>query len=228
MESLTLEAHQGQPVAIDLCHACQAFWFDGYESLQLSPASVLRLFRTIGDRAGAGAAPLSDASTCPRCGLRLVPISDQQRRTRFEYRGCRQKHGRLISFFNFLREKDFIRPLSPAQVNDLRRNVSSVNCSNCGAPVDLAKGSACMHCGSPLSMLDMHQAEALIDRLRAASDPSARPVDPTLPLALDRARRDVHSAFAAFENEPGWFKHASSTGLVTAALGSLAHWFAQR
>jgi hypothetical protein len=223
MAALTLDGHHGRPVAIDLCHACQAFWFDGYESLQLSPGSVLQLFRAIGEKAGAGV-PMSGASACPTCGLRLVPVKDQQRQTRFEYRRCPQRHGRLISFFNFLREKDFIRPLSHAQIDELRRNVQFVNCSNCGAPVDLAKGSACGHCGSPLSMLDLGQAEALVARLRAAADPSARRVDPALPLALEHARRDVTAAFAAFEREPGWYDHASSAGLVGAALGSLSRW----
>src|SRR6186713_2999326 len=112
MTALSLDGHLGRPVAIDLCHTCQAFWFDGYESLQLAPASVLRLFREIGERVGAAATPLSDASRCPKCGQQLSLVKDQQRSTRFEYRGCPQRHGRLISFFNFLREKDFVRPLS--------------------------------------------------------------------------------------------------------------------
>jgi len=224
MTALTLDGHHGRPVAIDLCHPCQAFWFDGHESLQLSPASVLTLFRTIGERAGAAAAQLSDRSSCPSCGMRLVPTKDQQRQTKFEYRRCPVRHGRLISFFNFLREKDFVRPLSPGQIAELRKNVQSVNCSNCGAPVDLAKGSACTHCGSPLSMLDLGQAEALVAKLREASAPAARGVDPALPMSLEFARRDVSTAFAAFEREPGWFDTVSSAGLVGAALGSLSKW----
>lgn len=147
-------------MAIDLCHGCQAFWFDGYESLQLSPGSALRLFRVIGEAGAGGRALFSDSAACPSCGMRLLPTKDQQRQTKFEYRRCPQRHGRLISFFNFLREKNFIRPLSAVQIEELRRNVQTVNCSNCGAPVDLATGAACAHCGSPLSMLDMAQAEA--------------------------------------------------------------------
>lgn len=224
MTALTLDGHHGRPVAIDICHACQAFWFDGYESLQLAPASVLKLFREIGDRATEHVTALSEVSACPRCKLRLMPAHDQQRSTKFEYRRCPQRHGRLISFFNFLREKDFIRPLSGEQLEALRRNVQTVNCSNCGAPVNLATGTACGHCGSPLSMVDMHQAEALIAKLKETANAASQGVDPALPLALSRARLEVSTAFAAFNEEPGWFVHASSAGLVSAAISSIAKW----
>jgi len=227
MQALTLDGHLGRSVAIDLCHPCQAFWFDGRESLQLAPVSVLQLFRTIGERVGAAVSPLSETSACPVCHMRLVPTHDQQRQTRFEYRRCPLGHGRLTSFFNFLREKDFVRPLSPAQVEDLRRSVQSVNCSNCGAPIDLAKGSACAHCGSPLSMLDLGQADALVTKLREASGSTSQQIDPALPLALGRARRDVTTAFAAFDQDPEWFVQASSAGLVGAALSSIAKWLAK-
>ena len=71
-------------VSIDLCLSCQAFWFDGYESLKLTPASVLRLFRLVGEQPASKPAALADRSACPRCQLRLVPTHDLQRSTRFE------------------------------------------------------------------------------------------------------------------------------------------------
>lgn len=223
MTEQTLEGHVGTSVTIDLCSACQAFWFDGHESLKLAPGSVLKLFRVVGEQAAAAHAPLSDTATCPRCGMRLVPTHDVQRTTRFQYLRCPVKHGRLITFFNFLREKDFIRPLTAQQVDELRRNVQTVNCSNCGGPINLAAGSACPHCGSPLSMLDMKQAEALVTTLREADRP-AQAVDPALPLHLDRARRDVETAFASFEREANWFDEVSTAGLVGAGLSSIAKW----
>ena len=118
MTALMLDGHHGRPVAIDLCHACQTIWFDGYESLQLAPASVLRLFREVSDHA-ASRQPSASAAVCPRCRGPLRVVKDQQRSTRFEYRTCPSRHGRLISFFNFLREKDFIRPMTPAQLAEL-------------------------------------------------------------------------------------------------------------
>jgi hypothetical protein len=226
MDAKVLETRIGTSVTIDLCLPCQAFWFDAHESLQLSPRAVLTLFRLIGERALAAPARPADHPACPRCGIRLLDTHDQQRRTRFQYKRCPRDHGRLITFVDFLREKDFIRPLSPAQVEELRRNVQVVNCSNCGAPIDLAKDSSCTHCGSPLSMLDMTQAGALVAALDTSDQP--RPLDPTLPLRLDEARREVESAFAAFEHRPGWFDDVSQSGLVAAGLSSLARWLKQR
>ena len=129
MRALSLEGHLGRTVAVDICDSCQALWFDKYESLQLSAASVLQLFRVIGQASGVKAA-VSGLAKCPRCDRRLRVMHDMQRSARFEYRGCPDNHGRLITFFNFLREKNFIKPLSPAQVEDLRGKVRTINCSN--------------------------------------------------------------------------------------------------
>jgi DNA-directed RNA polymerase subunit RPC12/RpoP len=213
-------------VSIDLCLSCQAFWFDGYESLKLTPASVLTLFRLIGEQPASKPAALADRSACPRCQLRLVPAHDLQRSTRFEYLRCPVKHGRLITFFNFLREKDFIRPLTPAQIEELRRNVHTVNCANCGASIDLASGIACAHCGSPLSMLDMRQAAALIETLKEAG--TDKPVDPAWPMKAALARREAEASFASFDHSSRWAEHAKSASLVTAGLAAVAAWLSDR
>ena len=147
---------------------------------------------------------------------------DMQRSTKFEYFRCPNGHGRLTTFFDFLKEKDFIRPLTAQQIAELRKNVQMVNCSNCGAPIDLAKGSECPHCASPLSMLDLNQAEVLVEQLRSA-DRAAQTVDPALPLQLERARREVESAFSAMPRGIS-FEHISSIGLVGAGLSTLARW----
>ena len=226
MTTLNLDGHYGRSVVIDLCKACQAFWFDGLESLQLAPGSVLELFRMVGEAGGDARAPFSDDARCPRCNVQLVRTFDRLRQSKFEYRRCPGGHGRLTSFFNFLREKDFIRPLSDVQIEELRRNLRSVNCSNCGAPVDLAKGTACAHCQSPLSMLDVGQAETLVAALRAKSAP--RDVDPAMLLNLERAKRDVSVAFGAFERDPEWYTTASSAGLINAAIGAFSRWLVDR
>jgi Zn-finger nucleic acid-binding protein len=223
MTALTLEGRLGGSVAIDLCPGCQVIWFDHGESLQLSPGATLQLFRRIGEQAAARRGTLPDALFCPHCGARLKPTQDRQRNTPFQYRRCEARHGRLVTFFDFLREKDFIRPLSPAQIEELRRNVQTVNCSNCGAPIDLARGSACAHCASPLSLLDVKQTSELIARLQKA-DRQASSVDPALPLELLRARREVETAFASFEGETTWFKDVSSAGMVGAGLMALVRW----
>jgi hypothetical protein len=218
MAAQALHGQLGLPLTIDACVSCQAFWFDGYESLKLSPASVLALFRLIGDAAAAGRTPPGDTSRCPRCQMRLVPTHDMQRATRFEYLRCPAGHGRLITFFNFLREKDFIRPMSPQQIAELRARVDAVNCVNCGAPVDLTSGAACGHCGSPLSILDLKQAESLIATLRDA-DRTGQAIDPALPMALERSRREVNAAFDAMEAEGG--RASDAGGLIGATLRKL-------
>lgn len=220
MTAMTLDGHQGSPVSIDICSGCEAFWFDRHESLKLAPASTLKLMKLIGENSRSAKASFQQKMPCPRCSGTLSPTQDLQRNVRFNYWRCPQ-HGRFIRFFEFLREKNFIRPLTAQQVKELRQHVQSVNCSNCGAPVNLAVGAACTHCKSPLSMLDMKQPEEVLRQLAEASVP--RPVDPALPLQLARARKDIEHSFGNFESEL-WWQDVSSSGLVQAGLGAVAKW----
>ena len=214
-----LDGHLGRAVEVDLCEPCQSLWFDGKETLQLTPGSTLELFRAIGEHVHKPERQ-PDLVRCPRCQSRLRRTQDLQRATRFEYFRCPKDHGRLIAFFDFLKEKDFIRPLTAQQIGELRKNVKNINCSNCGGPVDLAEGSACGHCGSPLSMLDMDQAERLVSQLRAAGNGSTT-VDPALPLALARARAETESAFTGLPGHDPWTREGWSMGLVGAGLTEL-------
>ena len=227
MTSHPLEGHLGRAVMVDLCDPCQAIWFDPRESLQLTPGATLMLFRVIGEHVAKPRALESDTAKCPRCRARLRRTQDMQRSTRFEYFRCPHDHGRLTTFFDFLKEKDFIRPLSPLQIAALRKSIQVVNCSNCGGPIDLAQRSDCGHCGSPLSMLDMQQAETLVARLREA-DRADKPVDPALPLALARARREADAAFKDLPRDSVWLEDQLSFGLVGAGLLGLARWLKQQ
>ncbi len=213
MTPLQLNNPLGGMVAIDACAPCQIFWFDRHESLKLAPASTLTLFKMIGERARAHRAQIKAVLRCPRCTSVLKKTRDRQRATTFEYSRCDQEHGRLITFFNFLREKDFIKPLTQAQINEMKENIQILNCSNCGASIDLVKSSVCPHCGSPLSMLDMKQADRLIGQLRTAAEP--KPVDPNLPLRLAEARAESEKAFVP---DAEWWQSASLGGLVEAGL----------
>jgi endogenous inhibitor of DNA gyrase (YacG/DUF329 family) len=223
MPEETLDGRNGRPVSINLCHPCQAFWFDTHESLSLTPGSTLSLFRLIGEHSARRTTQGARAPGCPRCQAPLRRTHDMQRTTRFEYLKCPNGHGRLTSFFDFLREKDFIRPLTAAQIAELRHNVQTVNCSNCGGPVDLNDGSACGHCGSPLSMLDLKQAEAMVAQLRDA-DRGKGTIDPALPLDLLRAKRDVEAVFGSLETENRWLRDVSNQDLVGAGLKMVARW----
>lgn len=210
MSALTVDGHLGTTVAIDLCASCQVIWFDRFESLRLSPGATLRLFRTISEGKQTSPPPLRDPLKCPRCDLRLLLTNDRQRNTPFRYRRCARDHGRLITFFDFLREKNFVRPLSAQQLADLRASVSMINCSNCGAPIDLTHASACAHCSTPISMLDLSQIEATATHLQRAEEASHR-VDPLLPERMKRERESVDALFAALR--------ADATGAAPSGSG---------
>jgi hypothetical protein len=227
MTEHTLGGHMGTAVVIDVCLPCQAFWFDGRESLQLTPASTLKLFRVIGNEAATARHPLPSHTACPRCGLALVPVEDMQRTTKFRYRRCPGQHGRFITFFDFLREKNFIKPLSKEQLADLRAHLETVNCSNCGAPVDLEQTSVCSHCRSPLSMIDMKHAQSVVEGLRAA-DAELATVDPMLALERVRARRESERAFAEIGESGSWYHDAASAGTVGAGLIALGRWLSKK
>jgi hypothetical protein len=216
----TLDDHLGRPVEIDACDACQAFWFDNSESPRLTPAATLTLFSVIAAALPRRSGSIGRVLKCPGCGSRLLETQDMQRNTRFSYSRCPHGHGRFTTFFNFLREKDFIRPLSAEQLDELRRNVQTVNCSNCGAAVSLARGSSCGHCGSPLSILDMRQTERVVEQLRKASEPRA--VDPALGLELARVRRQVEATFAGAGEKASWWDDTSTLGLVEAGMTAVA------
>jgi len=222
MTALTLDGHLGTKVDLDLCAACQVIWFDRLESLRLSPGATLSLFRTIGERKQTSPPPLGDPLKCPRCDLRLLLTNDRQRNTPFRYRRCAREHGRLITFFDFLREKDFVRPLSARQIAELRASVQTVNCSNCGAPIDLAQASACAHCSTPLSMLDLNQIEVMAAHLRRA-DEASRTIDPMLPERMKREKQAVESLFAALRADEGGAR-PGSTGLVEMGLRLFSNW----
>jgi hypothetical protein len=220
MTTLTLDGHLGTRVELDVCPACQVIWFDHHESLRLSPGSTLSLFKTIGQGKQAAPPPLADRLKCPRCGLRLLLTNDRQRNTPFRYRRCAREHGRLITFVDFLREKDFVRPLSPQQLAELRANVQMVNCSNCGAPIDLVHSSACAHCATPVSMLDLKQIEATAASLREA-DVATRTIDPSWPLRAAHEKLEVEQLFAALRDEGGG---SSSSGVVEMGLRLFTNW----
>jgi hypothetical protein len=217
MTSMTLDAHLSAPVTIDVCIPCQAFWFDKYESLKLSPGSTLKLLKLIGEHSSESKPSISSTVQCPRCDLALRLTHDLQRSTRFSYWRCPNDHGRFTSFFDFLREKNFIRNLTAQQIDDLKQKVQSVNCANCGAPIDLANASACTHCGTPISILDVKQSQELLDQLKHAAEP--KPIDPSLPLdlALVKARLDA-------ELGPDHQKYDSGASGLVESLSAFARW----
>jgi Zn-finger nucleic acid-binding protein len=200
MESVDLEAHYGRGVVIDVCRSCQGLWFDGREALQLAPNGVLHLFRLIHSQRAEGRNPLAAALRCPRCGASLVRTSDRQRTTRFLFERCPRDHGRFMTYFQFLRAKNFIRSLSAAEAAEVRKHIKQIACANCGAPVNIETESACGHCRTAISMLDPNQVRKTVDELRAAeTEARAKAADPTLGLRLLLEKQLADRAFAPHE-----------------------------
>ena len=112
LDAQTFAGNYGKTIPLDLCPTCHGIWFDRHENLRLSPQAILHLFRIIHAQHADYRHPLPERMPCPRCGTRLTHTSDRQRNTRFHYFACERGHGRFITFFQFLREKNFVRSLS--------------------------------------------------------------------------------------------------------------------
>ncbi len=171
MQPVELDRHLHGTLTIELCARCRALWFDVNESLQLSPAGTLQLFRMIADTGSAQAGRAESSLRCPRCETPLTHTQDLQHTTRFAYYRCRHGHGRYTPFVQFLREKNFIRPVSAADLARLKKLVRIVRCSSCGAPVDLERQSACGYCRAPIAILDQ---DAVARTLRELDEAAAR------------------------------------------------------
>src|SRR5215470_10855308 len=189
----TLGSRLGAQITVDVCAPCQAFWFDQHKDLQLSPASTLELMKYIGEHSSTSKPVLSQTLRCPRCGAALTLAHNMVRSVRFVYWQCPNEHGHFIAFFEFLKEKNFIHPLSPAEIQHLRASVQTVNCSSCGAAIDLRNNSACPYCHSPIAILDLKQQQQMLAELKEAAAP--KPLDPTLPMQLALARAQMDNLF---------------------------------
>ena len=226
MTPMTLDARMGGPVTIDVCAGCQAFWFDQFESLKLSAGSTLKLMKFIGEHSSSGKPSLPGALQCPRCATTLRLAHNMQRNMPFTYWRCTNDEGHFIAFFEFLKEKDFIHPLSQEQIKELRQNLQFVNCSSCGASINLESNSACPYCHAPISMLDMKQPQQMLEQLKQAAAP--QPIDPALPLKVASAKMALETSLAEYDRGPEWWSDASCFGLVGAGLTVLARWLSDK
>lgn len=195
MTERTFDGHYGRDVAIDMCADCNGLWFDGLESHQLTPGATLKLFRQMADAVDGARRPVSARKPCPRCRRQLTRAVDKQRSTTFEDFRCPDSHGRYMTFVSFLRAKNFVRDLTPAEVNDLRRHVQIIKCTNCSATVDITSESACSYCRAPIAMLDADQLAVTVSALQSAEE-RRQTVDPTLPLRMAHERLATERLFA--------------------------------
>lgn len=214
------DGHHGRTIVLDLCAGCNGIWFDAMEAHQLTPGSTLALFQQMGAAVAEANRPLLDRKTCPRCRAGLTREVDKQRSTTFEAFRCPQGHGRYMTFGAFLRAKNFVRDLTPGEVEELRKHVQSVRCTGCGAAVDVRERSACEFCRAPIAMIDPDQLQRTIATLQEKETLRPKPqpgksilqVDSTLPIRLAQERLRTERVFAQLaqhNRSVGW------TGLET-------------
>ena len=199
----------GGAVGLDLCFACQGIWFDEYESLQLAPEGVVDLFRLIHEHRDDSRLPLASPLRCPRCNECLIHSQDRVRSGLFNYMRCGQ-HGRFITFAQFMIEKGFVRQLTGPEIDEIKVRIGVVRCTGCGAPVDIRKDSACIHCRAPLAILDAQAVELALAGYQQAA---AKQIDPTNPDVL--AETILASERERFKRQP---IHGSA---LTADIGDL-------
>lgn len=214
-ELVQVEAFYGRQVTIDVCTACGGLWLDGLEGMQPSPGGLLELLRRMDDPELAAAPAPSGPLRCPRCGARLVATEDRQRDTKFAYYRCPKRHGRFMTFFQFVRSRNFVRELTAEELRTLREKVQSVNCSGCGAPVDVRRASVCSHCSLPISTVEPGQIRRAIEEAQLAEE-KRQSADPALPLRLLAEKAATEKAFAgtAAQAQHRW----SATTMTTTTL----------
>jgi Zn-finger nucleic acid-binding protein len=205
MRSLVLPREPLAPPRLDACDDCQALWLDATESQQLTPGALIELFRAIAASRQAHRAPYPALLPCPRCTTPLTLTLDVQHTTRFTYYRCRYGHGRFTPYAQFLREKNFIRPLDPQELGRLRATVTTVRCASCGAPVSLDRQAVCGYCGAPVMLLDPDAVAKALDRLDAeeANRTAPQPLTGDAVIAIANVERELARNRREYESENG-------------------------
>jgi Zn-finger nucleic acid-binding protein len=213
----------GGELEIEICYACRAIWFDHMESAQLAPGGTIELFKKIHQHRDDGYHALPARLSCPHCQAPLKLTNDIVKTGRVSYYRCVANHGRLTTFFHFLREKKFVRNLTPAELNTIKAQLAEVRCSGCGGPVDIQHDTACGYCRAPLSVLDAQAVEKalaeLSDRQRHGTDPAqvAAAMHQALMLEPRRARERERKAAGV----PGDISSDMATDLVLGGISAL-------
>ena len=202
MDRVGMEGVHGRAIELDICFACHVIWFDKRESIHLTPRGTLDLFRLMSDHGDDPRHALASDARCPRCRARLSLYNDLGKGGRFQYYSCPARHGRLTPFSEFLKEKQFVRALNAAERNRLRAEVRQVQCSGCGAPVDVSRSFACEHCGAPITVLDPDAVEKTLRALersdaRRSDDPEGREARARALAALEELRSERYERVGA-------------------------------
>ena len=183
-----LETHAHGMVRVDLCFPCAGIWFDPMESVQLAPAAVIGLFKDIYAHREGAKTPVAQKLNCPRCSDVLALSQDMCKSGRFSYFRCQHGDGRYTPFFQFLREKQFVRTPTATELQQVRAQVRQITCSECGAPIDLENEQRCRYCHAPVSFLD---PDAVEKAMRMYADKNQHSVPSPSPEAFAAVLRNT-------------------------------------
>ena len=200
MQTRDLEQNYHGAVRVDLCFGCAGIWFDHLGSVQLAPGAVIELFKEIHLHLEDARRPVASRLGCPRCNEALSLGFDLSRSGRFSYFRCLRGDGRFTPFFQFLREKQFVRSLTPAELQRVRAQVRQIRCSECGAPIDLEHSSECKYCHAPVSFLD---PDAVEKALQLWSEAESRRRPDAASAAVGEALQHIQLPHAVQAASPG-------------------------
>ena len=219
MRPLVLARDPLSPLTLDACDDCQALWLDATESQQLTPGALIEVFRAIATSKPHARAAYRALLPCPRCTTPLTLTRDIRQTTRFTYYRCRYGHGRFTPYAQFLREKNFIRPLEAAEMTRLRASVSTVRCISCGGPVVLERTAVCPYCGAPVMLLDPDAVGKAIAALKSAETQRAeeKPLTGDAVIAIANVERELARSRRQGDGELG----VDLVAVGLRALGSL-------
>jgi hypothetical protein len=237
MKTEALQRRDHGTVNVELCFACAGIWFDHWASVELAPAAVISLFKEIHAHQDVARQSVAERMGCPRCGDALVLSYDVSKSGRFSYYRCPRGDGRFTPFFQFLREKQFVRSLTPVEIEQVRAQVRQVNCSQCGAPVDLELGTQCQYCHAPLSVLDADAVEKAVRMWSEVQQHQQRvPPSEAAAQAILQGQRAAAQQSSSLATHPRAFATWSATtslnlsaspsgiDLVGSAIGLLGSW----
>ena len=217
MRSTLLARAPLAPLPVDVCDDCQAMWLDATESQQMTPGAVLAMFRMIAASKPQARRAYRALLPCPRCTTPLSLTQDIQHTTRFTYFRCRYGHGRFTPYVQFLREKNFIRPIDPQEIERLKSVVTTVRCVSCGAPVPLDRSAVCPYCGAPVMLLDPEAVRKALAELDSAETrrTEEKPLTGDAVIAIANVERELARNRREYEGDVG-------VDLIAAGVRALA------
>lgn len=225
MDAEHFAGHYGRKVELDLCHHCNALWFDRMENLALTAGGVLALLQSMQAHYADDRVPMPKLKHCPRCESTLEQSRRRTKAIQYTVFDCVHGHGHFITFYELLREKDCIRPLRGEKLKALRKQLDVVACSSCGAPVDLHKTAACTHCSAPLALLDPDAMAETLERLAAEDDRQRNPDADKIAADMVLQRLRTESTFSKHDAiDARTWGRSRSGGLIEWGLDALLTW----